>query len=871
MKNFAKKLALFLAFAMVVTMVHPFSVSAASKITLKSGAAAPSTVYAGHTYNLKVKGTAVKFYTSNKKVATVGLTTGKMKPVAPGSVKITAKSKKTGKAVASKTFKVLQRAKSVTVDSELFLGAVGDTAKLKATLTPATSTDVVRFTTSDKTIATVGLTSGKVTAKAEGTTTINVYAKATKATSNSNKNNKVATVKVYVGPYMASAKQTTVTDVEVAFKADVKEVKAADFVITNDTTKAVFPVKAATISKTDAKVVTLSTYAELKDASTYTVTYGKTSAQFTATDGKVASIAIDPTVVTVQNETKLYVVAKDANGIQVGKYEKGKSNFPSNLEFTVETSDGYVTGENALYLNSKTSTAKAKAIYHTYKYETVDGVQTEVGKIETGDVTITATDAAAISNYQYTIAENAPAWTSSSFKAKTDICVGETGKKVFFNFADAAKNEVSDYTKYEISSTNEDVLLVTASDLTNKNVSIAPIKAGTVYLTVKDASTKAVITTLAITVKEEAKASNLVLDKTNVSVSKEAEALDIVNVGYKVVDQYNNNMNVTLTAEDITVKSCPNGVEAAVAKGYVTINNANIVVNAAGAVKGTYVYEVKYNNKFTKYLTVNVKEAVGAEGFDLLLSETSKDAVVKTEADRDKFITIKPVMTKGGVACKALVADTNELTGVSTKYENVKVAIKVLNSKGEEVQGAIGVKEVNGNDVIAFNITENGKAIAAGTYTVSCEFTAKTVATATVPSKNVTFKKSTAVTITNTQLPVTFERVEKTVAANVTTEAENAKVLTAESAKAIVNGCYTFTYDNATYGKGGTEVDVVANTCSYVSDTYVAFKTVTIEITVADGVKAQITVDLAGANTVNVTAAPAPTEGGTTEGGTTTP
>ena len=222
MKNFAKKLALFLAFAMVVTMVHPFSVSAASKITLKSGAAAPSTVYAGHTYNLQVKGTAVKFYTSNKKVATVGLTTGKMKPVAPGSVKITAKNKKTGKAVASKTFKVLQRAKSISADAELFLGAVNDTAVIKATKTPATSTDVVKFFTEDKTIATVGMTSGKVTAKAEGSTTISVYAMATKATSKNSKYNKVATVKVYVGPYMASAKQTTVTDVEVAFKADVK-------------------------------------------------------------------------------------------------------------------------------------------------------------------------------------------------------------------------------------------------------------------------------------------------------------------------------------------------------------------------------------------------------------------------------------------------------------------------------------------------------------------------------------------------------------------------------------------------------------------------------------------------------------------------
>ena len=176
----------------------PVLSQAASKITLKSGAAAPATVYAGHSYNLKVAGVKVKFTTSNKKVATIGATTGKMKVVAPGSVKITAKNAKSGKVVASKTFHVLQRSKSVNVDSTLYLSKVGDTATIRPTLTPATSTDVIRFTTSDKEIATVGATSGKVTAKKIGKTTINVYAKATKATANSNKNNKVATVTVYV-------------------------------------------------------------------------------------------------------------------------------------------------------------------------------------------------------------------------------------------------------------------------------------------------------------------------------------------------------------------------------------------------------------------------------------------------------------------------------------------------------------------------------------------------------------------------------------------------------------------------------------------------------------------------------------------------
>ena len=176
---------------------QPEEALAASKITLKSGKAAPSTIYAGHSYNLKVAGAKVKFATSNKRVATIGANTGKMKAVAPGNVKITAKNAKSGKIVASKTFTILQRSKSVSCCKKIYL-APGDTYILSASTSPNTSTDVIRFTSSDKTIATVGATSGKIIAKKKGITTINVYAKATKATANSNKNNKTTTCKVIV-------------------------------------------------------------------------------------------------------------------------------------------------------------------------------------------------------------------------------------------------------------------------------------------------------------------------------------------------------------------------------------------------------------------------------------------------------------------------------------------------------------------------------------------------------------------------------------------------------------------------------------------------------------------------------------------------
>lgn len=64
-------LVLTLAFCMQL----PASALAASKITLKSGAAAPSTIYALHSYPLKVAGTSVKWVSSNKNIATIGQAT----------------------------------------------------------------------------------------------------------------------------------------------------------------------------------------------------------------------------------------------------------------------------------------------------------------------------------------------------------------------------------------------------------------------------------------------------------------------------------------------------------------------------------------------------------------------------------------------------------------------------------------------------------------------------------------------------------------------------------------------------------------------------------------------------------------------------
>ena len=391
MKKIMKKLTAVLLMAALlfsVTGVPDTAFAASSKITLKSGEAAPSIIYAGHSYSLKVPGANVKFYTTDKKVATIGLTTGKLKPTAPGAVTIKAKSKKTGKEVARKTFTVRQRCTSVKA-SDIYLNP-GDSAYVKAKLTPSTSTDVIRFYSNDKEIVTIGSTSGKARAYQKGETTVSVIAKASKSTSNSNKANKATNINVYVGAYIDSAQQSETTMIKVDFKTDVTgyDMKASDFSISNSKTKRNFTVKDISVS---GNSVILTTNDKINDGGTYTVKYDKSSAQFTATDGRITGMEISPTVVPEKTKTEITVDLKDKDGVIVESYNT--VNKPGYIDFSLSTKSGFLSYDGKLYLNNVQSTATARAVYHTYNYEKDESGKTvESGMVDTGNVTITASE-----------------------------------------------------------------------------------------------------------------------------------------------------------------------------------------------------------------------------------------------------------------------------------------------------------------------------------------------------------------------------------------------------------------------------------------------------------------------------------------------
>ena len=524
MKKIMKKLTAVLLMAALVFSVigvPDTAFAASSKITLKSGEAAPSIIYAGHSYSLKVPGANVKFYTTDKKVATIGLTTGKLKPTAPGAVTIKAKSKKTGKEVARKTFTVRQRCTSVKA-SDIYLNP-GDSAYVKAKLTPSTSTDEIRFYSNDKEIVTIGATSGKARAYQKGETTVSVIAKASKSTSNSNKANKATNINVYVGAYIDSAQQLETTRIKVDFKTDATDydMKASDFSISNSKTKRNFTVKDISVS---GNSVILTTNDKINDGGTYTVKYDKSSAKFTATDGRITDMEISPTVVPEKTLTEINVNLKDKNGVVVESYNT--ANKPKYVDFSISTSSGFVNYNGKLYLNNLQSTATARAVYHTYNFEKDEsGKPVETGVADTGNVTITASEirepdptpsynpysvqitTALINKPAFLTIDNGASTPVSNFVPDFDsptnmvYCPSNTTVPLYFYITKYGE-EVENYGDYTVSISNDNVVELypagtadvnTAAKVTEvaidnitKSVDVKGNRAGTSYLYVKN-------------------------------------------------------------------------------------------------------------------------------------------------------------------------------------------------------------------------------------------------------------------------------------------------------------------------------------------------------------------------------------------------
>lgn len=720
-KNFfKKKLASALALALVVASVSPSPLSASAatvaKIVDKGSSKATAVLYVDKVsygksavnFDLSktYAGTKYTWTISDSKKATIGAKTGYVVAKAPGvvTVKITAKNKKGKTTKYTQKVEIRKRATAVAAGDDFTLNS-GETKTLKATVTPSNSTDAVRYYSSDEKIATVDAKTGVVTAVGAGEATITAYAKANAAAPNSSQWNVTDTVKVTVPVGIASVKQNSSTEVAATFNTNIAsgKVSSSDFSIVNDATKQVIAIKEAKADGTG--VVKLTTFASMSDGKTYNVTYNKKTVQFVATDGVVASLSITPATVVYGKETEIKVNTVDAKGVVINSYAYGTAITDSKLEFKLSDIKGYVSGGTKLVLNNIGDTAKATAIYHTWKWE---GGQ-EVGAIKT-ELTITAVDKTAIGveKYEYTVSKNQPNW--SNYTVNSQTTKGDlTTLWLRVKKTDDTYAVKGDYT---FESTNSTVLLVANSSDNNLAASIRGVSVGSAYVLVKD-SKGVVVWSLAVTVVPESSASVLSFDKDSVQVSNVKAVADTKTIRATLKDQYNNEM--TIGKDDISIVRP--SVSGSVNLPAVSASGSAITVKGIGidgneATPGTYTFTAQKGTTAVRSFTVVVVEpskysTTLTYGLDNNLSNF--DTTVAT-----KLPDVKEFSTKVAVKQGDAVVGYADITKCVIKKGNTEVATQSAISADSKTVSL---------DVVKVPATNKVEKLEAGSYSVDISYT----------------------------------------------------------------------------------------------------------------------------------------------------
>ena len=723
MKSSKKVLAFALAAAMVVTAVPATNAQAASTAKLS---AKKATVYSEGYKTVTVKTPkswkSVKVTaTSNKKsVAKVKKTAAKkikVTGVKPGTAKVTVKvtyktsTKKSAKAKTKKltyTMKVAKASVALSGDSAV---AVGSTTKLTTTK-KASSRAKITYTSSDDTIATVsedGTVKGVKAGKATITAKLTI-----------GKDTATATQEVEVKNYVLSTvAQNKLTELTATVAGDTKNLKASDFTVKSEATKVVYPVSKVSVDSKDASKVTLTLFSELKDAATYDVTLDGITKTFVASDGKVASIALDKATIPYATETEIKLVSKDANGVIIKELKYGDTD--NSYNFTIDTKgNGYTTGSK-LYLNKIGDTAEATIEYKTGKYDQNGKAE---GNIGPNKVTITAADQSAINDFKVRIDGANKKFDKA--KDTNKIAAGETGKYAYFMIKDATGTEVSKY-DYTVESSDKTVLMLASNTISSKRVGLTPVKQGTAYILFKDKDGK-IVNSVAIDVTAGREAATLELDKYSVDAST-SKTVAAKTVSVKVKDQYGDEVAASNYSNvHVSYLSGPVKNESAVA--FDASKKAVVVTGSAfdASKTGAYVYKVAYtkDNKeiVAKTLTVNVQKPGSAvDSYRLDLDKSSVDVKVDNDNKDSKIITAQLMGRSNGVDLEAVKDVTYTVKKSDGTVVFGKDNGKVVTGAAFGVDANYGDNKTTGSN-LNIKLVDVSKGVAtknlgAGTYTVT--------------------------------------------------------------------------------------------------------------------------------------------------------
>ena len=277
----------------------------------------------------------------------------------------------------------------------------------------------------------------------------------------------------------------------------------------------------------------------MKDAKDYTVACKDNTLKFTATDGVITQLAVDPTEVVYNTATEIDLVATDSKNVELARYAYGDAALATDgYEFAISvTSDkGYFVGASKLVLNKIGDTATFTATKHTGKYE--NGV--EAGNLKL-DGTITAVDKTAVETATDWTLDTVCPYDWSKATINHDLILGEP-TSLFIRIQDANGKELFKgnpvtYNNYKVVSTNEDVIYAGGA---NGN-DLIPRKEGSAYVNIVDEKGN-IVYTYNIVVKAAAKPTSFTVNKGSVTLSNATTVADTATIELVAKDQYGRDM-----------------------------------------------------------------------------------------------------------------------------------------------------------------------------------------------------------------------------------------------------------------------------------------------------------------------------------------
>jgi len=708
--------------------------------------------------------------------------TPKIPSIFPVKVTYKTSTKKSAKTKTKKltyTMKVAKVGVALSGDSVV---AIGNTTKLTNTKKNSSRAKIT-YTSSDDSIATVAA-DGTVTGVKAGKATITAKITVGKDSATTTKD---VEVKNYV---LSTVAQNKLTELTATVTGNTKNLKPTDFVVKNETTNVVYPVSKVSVDSKDASKVTLTLFSELKDAATYDVTLDGITKTFVASDGKVASIALDTATIPYATETEVKLVSKDANGVIVKEMKLDETD--ANYSFTIDPKGNGYTNGSKLYLNKIGDTAEATIEYKTGKYDQNGKPE---GNIGPNKVTITAADQATVNGFAVRI--DAAGKKFDKAKDTNKIAKGET-KVAYIKITDANGKEVSDYNNYSVESSDKASLMVSGSLAADPHcVYITAVKNGAAYLLIK--KDNKVVGSVAIDVVAERTVATLELDKYSVTVSKSADLKNAIPVKATVKDQYGDDIDATLTVECLST-DVKNLKAANVTSGiYYTYDGKKTVTFNYTADAGNYVYKISYKKDgkevVAKTVSVAVKTVDTSKVNGWRIDVSNVDLKVDKDNKAAKDVVLKVIGTNNGVDATEVKADSWEV-----KDKDGKVVTTTPSGSAIKITAVKENSTVSGGAITALE-----KKLAVGTYSVK--------AIVKVDGKDVVL--TTSFTVSDSQSATSVGVEKQTVAAD-------GKTVEDALQKAI-----TVKYGDKTYGKAGNAKndDIIITKVTGISNIQGAFDT----------------------------------------------